>query len=126
MANILRQILLICLLAFSASILADWMQFDTDVNNNKYFLDNDIIKGGANLIFVRQRIQYANSTEYGDNSSSTYYKINCHENTIQLLSTTYYSDRNWASKNWAGKRGQENIIKSNSPEEKLRNAVCEE
>ncbi|MAW32948.1 MAG: hypothetical protein CMK56_00910 [Proteobacteria bacterium] len=120
------HILLICLSAFTASALADWVQFDTDVNNNKYFLENDIITGDANLIFVWQRIQYAKSTVYGDYSSSTYYKINCHENTIQLLSTTFYSDRNWASKNWAGKRGQENIIKSNSQEDKLRNAVCKE
>ncbi len=124
--NILGHILLICLSAFTASALADWVQFDTDVNNNKYFLENDIITGDANLIFVWQRIQYAKSTVYGDYSSSTYYKINCHENTIQLLSTTFYSDRNWASKNWAGKRGQENIIKSNSQEDKLRNAVCKE
>ncbi len=120
----MEKLLPIILLIFSPSILADWVQFNNE-SKNKYFFEIHKVEREFDLVFVWQKIQYKDATEHGDYSSSTYYKINCRENTIQFLSTTFYSDKNWTVTNWAGKKGQENVIKSNSQEGKLRNIVCE-
>ena len=120
----MKRLLLIFLTILSVQTMAEWVEYDSDVNNNKYFYEAAKIHRQVDLVFVWHRTRYSIATEYGDYSSAAYYKINCLENTIQFLSITFYSDENWLDKNWAGKQGQINFIRPNSQEKKLQNIVC--
>ena len=119
----------LCLIVTSSVLAngdASWTQYATDMSKDKLFYKTGSAKKQGHLRFVWHRVQYADPTKYGDLSVSTYYKIDCQQDTIQFLSTTFYSDKYWKIKNWEGKRGQENSIRKNSSDHELRNIVCSE
>ena len=85
----------------------------------------DIFKKNDGDVWVWERVKYSEIDAYGTLSVQNFTKINCYENSYQILSKEYYKKENWSNVNFTiSQPFDKKIINSNSIIAKLANIVC--
>ena len=121
----MKQLLSVFLLMFSGNLMAEWIEFSTKSNGDKYFFDNARIEKNGQQISVWTRIRYKTSI-MGASSYQSFLRLNCSENTQTTLQSTFYSDKDWTKPAMAtnSKTKPKKHIKPNSTTAQLVSILC--
>ena len=94
--------LLIFLLFFSVTSIADWIFYATGDDETLYWYESKKSILNKNELYIWEKQRFAENniivTEHGNKSAIVYKKINCIERTSQVLEYTLFSDENWINK----------------------------
>ena len=121
----MKTLIFTCLLAISTGLSAEWALFATNVDGNKYWIDRESLRKKENNVWVWARERYAKQLGGVAGSCLTHYKIDCKNFSIQILESTFYSDKNWKKILQSEKsQHQSSHIPPNSAWETLANIVC--
>lgn len=123
----MKKLLLVFLLAFSCNSMAEWIEYFTRTNGDTFFFDNARVQKNGNLINVWNRVRYKSSV-MAASSYQNYIKIDCSENSVTILESTYYIDKNWTNSAMATdtKEKPKKYIDGNSATGSLANILCKE
>lgn len=90
----MKQLLTICLLVFSSSVVAQWMEYASRPNGDVYFYDDSRIDKQGSQITVWTRVRYKTSV-MAASSYQSQLKLDCSENSETELQSTFFSDKAW-------------------------------
>ncbi len=123
----MKLFLIVFLLTFSGSVMAQWVEYSTRSNGDVYFYDETrIVKHGSQLT-VWTRVRYATSI-MAASSYQSLLKINCSENSETVLQSTFFTDKEWAKPAMATNTNvkQTVIVAEHSATEQLIRILCEQ
>ncbi len=121
----MKQIILISLLTFSSTALAQWIEFSTKSNGDVYFYDDARVEKKGNEISVWTRIRYKTSV-MAASSYQSLVKLNCVENSETILQSTFFTDKDWVKPAMATNTNAKpkTYAKENSATQQLISILC--
>ena len=125
----MKSVLLIFLLFFSVTSIADWIFYATGDDETLYWYENKKSILNKNELYIWERQRFAENsiivTEHGNKSAIVYKKINCIEKTSQVLEYTLFSDENWINKTtFIDQPLKKGIIPPNSASDIILKKLC--
>lgn len=123
----MKKLLLISVLAFPCSALAEWIEFSTRPNGDVFFFDNTRIEKNGDEIRVWTRVRYKTSV-MAASSYQSLLRLDCSEFSETVLQSTFFTDRNWAKPAMATNTNAKSTksVQKNSATERLIAILCED
>jgi len=117
--------LLIFLLTFPGSILAEWVDFSTRPNGDVFFFDNARIEKDGDEIVVWVRVRYKTAV-MAASSYQSLLKLDCSENSETILQNTFFTDKQWTKPAMATNTSAKpaRYVTENSATEQLMKLLC--
>ena len=89
---------LIIVLCYPLFVLADWTEFASSQNGDRYWYDKSSVQKIDDSVRLWQRIRYGKQISTGDWSSLLYLEILCSKDQVRLLEWRRFADKNWSQK----------------------------
>ena len=120
----MSKIVVFILLILSRLALADWVDYADSIYGDKHWYNSEKVERMKGEIFIWERTRYPNA--FGYKSSLEYKKIDCINNTIQVIEGIFYSDDEWSIEVASLEKPRiEEPIELYSIDDRLKDALCE-
>ncbi len=122
----MRKLVLMLLLTFSCTTMAEWVEYLTRGNGDVFYFDNARVQKDGNLINVWHRVRYKSSV-MGASSYESFIRIDCSEYSETTLQSTYYIDSDWTTPAMATDTQQKPKVymDANSATQRLAEILCQ-
>ncbi len=121
----MKNLLIIITLISSTNVLAEWILVTRTDYGDTFWYESKSIQKSNDEVWIWLRTRYPEPTKNGHNSDKSYFKINCNEHSFQLLSSTYYKDKNWTKEVVSDKnKTEKSFIPPNSMMDMLAKITC--
>lgn len=122
----MKQLLLVCLLMFSCSAVAEWVEYFTKPNGDVFYFDDARVEMDGNEITVWSRIRYKTSV-MAASSYQSFSRLDCAEKSEIVLESTFYTDKEWNTPAMATNTNAKpkKMVKTNSATGQLVKILCE-
>lgn len=123
----MNHFLLLFLLTFSCSSMAEWVAYFTKANGDIFFYDNTRVQKNEQHIHVWNRVRYKTSV-MAASSYQSFMQIDCSERSTTTLQSTFYIDKHWTTPAMATdtKQKPKTPIVEQSATAQLANLLCTE
>jgi len=123
----MKKILMLFLLIFSCSAMADWVEYSTRPNGDVFYFDKSRIEKSGDQISVWSRIRYKTSV-MAASSYQSLIRLDCSENSETILQDTFFTDRDWTKPAMATNTNAKpkTHIKENSATSQLIPVLCKD
>lgn len=123
----MKKLLLIPLLCFSSNSMAEWENYFTRKNGDAFFYDKARVERTSDNVNVWNRIQYTTSV-MAASSYESHLRIGCTDNSMIVLQSTFFTDKNWSTPAMATNTREKpkEKIKEGSAIEHLADMLCKD
>ncbi len=123
----MKQLLTILLVFFSSTVTAEWIEYSTKSNGDVFLFDSERVEKNGNEITIWTRVRFKTSI-MAASSYQSLIKIDCSENSVIEVQSTFYTDRDWIKPAMATNTNEKpkTAIKQNSETQQLADILCTE
>ncbi len=121
----MKSLILIFVLTFSGSVMAEWIEFATKANGDVFFFDSSRVEKNGEEINVWTRIRYKRSV-MAASSYQNFLLLDCSAYTETELQSTFFTDKEWTKPAMATNTNAKpkKPIQQNSTTQQLINILC--